>query len=66
MTDSTTTFFFLNCCSFVEFFNSYLDELEVAWHKTLGTQILQQLLLCVSLSVSIDSYKISLLYAIEP
>lgn len=33
------------------FFNPLLDEPEVAWHKTLGAKISQQLQLCVYLSI---------------
>ena len=55
--DLTKDFSFARISLFVtkfiaEFFNPCLDVLEATWHKTLGAQMSQQLLLCVCLFVS--------------
>ena len=67
--DSIATF---NCCSFAKFFNPYLDEPEIAQHKTLGAQnprrtnVTKTLIMRVTLCLYDDNCKICLLYDMEP
>ena len=42
-----------------------MDELKVAWHKTLSAQTSQQLLLCMYPSISMMTNIKCLLYALE-